>query len=387
MILLALLLAAQTSSADIVVNGKRLDDAAAACARRQCTPLRDAQVAVTLAERQFRGGDYLSAKRTLAAAIAREKDHAATDPKPVAALYEAYATVAIHDGDEDVYRKAVFNEVRTLRDNLPADDPAVLGAAFAKGDMWVKLGKYYNADQAYATVAQRATAEGQTRVAALATMRRIGLVIAQHHDAQAAAMLEKLERQDGADSSLRPVLNVLRLRLAAHEGNQTRIDALVRDIGHAGGAVPVLVWAPPYQPTGTAAAEDSARMFDYYDPMSARSTDTDPYLWADIGFWIKPDGHTDEVTVLRQTPNGGWTKPFLNQIARRRYTATADANGPGVYRVERFTLRGSYTTPTGSLVQRRAGPAHIEVLDLTRPGATASTDMPATMPASSSAKS
>ena len=42
-------------------------------------------------------------------------------------------------------------------------------------------------------------------------------------------------------------------------------------------------------------------------------------------------------------------------------------DGPGIYRLERFTLRGNYRTPIGSMIRRRAGPADLEILELTEP--------------------
>lgn len=121
-----LLLMVQAATADIVIKGKRLVEAQAECAKGNCTPLRDATATIALAESQFRDGEYLKAKRLLAAAVARNKDKAGSDPRPVAALYEAYATVAIHEGDRDTYRSAVADQVRVLRDHLPADDNAVV---------------------------------------------------------------------------------------------------------------------------------------------------------------------------------------------------------------------------------------------------------------------
>ncbi|WP_242097912.1 hypothetical protein [Sphingomonas sp. CROZ-RG-20F-R02-07] len=366
MLLFALLLAGQAATSDIVVNGKRLDDAAAMCAKRQCTPLQDARVSIALAERAFRSGDYLTAKHILAVAVARERGNAASDPKPVAALYEAYATVAIQDGDENVYRRAVGSQVRTLRDNLPANDPAVLDAAFATGDMWMKLRDFRNAEQAYAAVEHRATAAGQNRIAILAAMRRIGLVGGDANGATANAMLAKLEARPGADDpTIRPAMRVLRLRIAARGGDDSQIDAIVRDIGHDQSTRPVLIWAPPYPETGEAAARDDERRFSFRDPASPQSSENSPYRWADVGFWIRPDGHTDEVTVLRGTPSRNWIKAYLPVVAARRYTGSATATGQGVYRVERFTERPTYVAPIGSLIQRRAGPVRLEVLDLT----------------------
>jgi hypothetical protein len=69
--MLALLLLIQSQTGDIVVTGQRLVDAQAACVRGECTPLRDAQASIALAEARFRTGSYFDAKRTLAAAVAR----------------------------------------------------------------------------------------------------------------------------------------------------------------------------------------------------------------------------------------------------------------------------------------------------------------------------
>jgi hypothetical protein len=141
MIALFFALSLQAATPDIVISGRQLSEAYAACVEQGCPPLRDAQASIAFAEQQFRDGAYLKARHTLMRAISRNKRHAATDPKPVSALYEAYATVSLHDGDLDAFKSAVGEQVRTLRDNLPANDPAVVAAAFATGDMWLAMRK------------------------------------------------------------------------------------------------------------------------------------------------------------------------------------------------------------------------------------------------------
>lgn len=143
--------AAVGAETDIVVTGKRLDDANAECIARRCLPLRDAQVSIAWAERALRNGDYLAAKRGLAAAIARNRGFAAVAPKPVAALYEAYGTVTLQEGDLAAYKRAVGAQARTLREHLPPSDPAVIGAGLALGDMWLKAGSTPDAQAAYET--------------------------------------------------------------------------------------------------------------------------------------------------------------------------------------------------------------------------------------------
>jgi hypothetical protein len=369
MIALSFILTLQAATPDIVVSGRRLSEAYAACAEQGCSPLRDAQASIAFAEQQFRDGAYLKARRTLMAAISRNKRHAATDPKPVSALYEAYATVSLHDGDLDAFKSAVGQQVRTLRDNLPANDPAVVAAAFATGDMWVSMRNGRAAEISYRTIERQALADGNAALALQATLRRVGLTNARGDTAGAARLMAEAEaRPIAAHPKLRAVLQVVRLRLAAGRKDDTQIDQLVRAIGHDGSTRPTLVWALPYESTGIAAAQEAAAKFDLRNPVPARSSDVDPIQWVDIGFWIRPDGKTNEPEILRGSRSTGWAGYLLKQVSERRYTGVSTSSTDrGVYRIERFTLRGAYQVPTGSLIGRRGGAARLEVLDLTQP--------------------
>ncbi len=372
MIALLFALTMQAATPDIVVSGKSLADAYKSCVEQTCPPLRDAQVSIAYAEQQFRQGAYQQARKTLAAAVARNKQNGATDPKPVAALYEAYATVSLHDGEMDVFKRAVAGQVRTLRENLPANDPAVMAAAFATGDMWVSLGNGRAAESSYRAVERQAMADGNATLAMLATLRRVGLANARNDPAGAARLLAEAEaRPAAADPALRSVLQVVRLRIAAQRADDDQVDRLVREIGHDTATRPVLIWGPPYEPTAQAAARDAAAKFDFLNPVPPRSSDLNPIQWVDIGFWIKPDGKTDDAEILRGSRSTGWAGYLVKQVSERRYTGTPAAAGShGVYRIERFSLRGTYQTPVDSNIRRRSGPSELEVLDLTQPDKT-----------------
>lgn len=67
MIALLFALTMQAATQDIIVSGKRLADAYAACVEQTCSTLRDAQVSIAYAEQQFRQGAYQRARKTLAA--------------------------------------------------------------------------------------------------------------------------------------------------------------------------------------------------------------------------------------------------------------------------------------------------------------------------------
>ena len=362
---------------DIVVEGRRLDDAYRACVAGRCSVLRDAQVSIALAEQQIRGGAYADAKRTMAASVSRNKTKAASDPKPVAAIYEAYATVALQDGDLEKYRRGVSGQVRTLSNHLPEGDPARRDAPLAVGDMWVKLGHTQNAMSTYTAAEQDAQRAGDVRGALMARMRRIGLAAALEDLPQARRLLREAAAGPAAsDPAFRPVLKVMALRLAARGANDATLDRIVREIGHATESAPALIWEPRYAPSGETAARDHARQFGSPDPTAPASSDAGVIQWADIGFWIAPDGRTREAEVLRGEGGRGWIEPVLRQIAGRRYTGAADTMGAersGVYRVERFTNRGTTVTPKGSLIRRRASPRKLEMLDLTAPSAAPTT--------------
>lgn len=374
--ILALLLAAQTATPDVVVTGKRLEALQERCARGTCSPLRDAQVSIALAEEQFREGRYVAAKRTLAGAASRNKRHAATHPRPVAAIYEAYATVSWHEGDQDAYRRAVADQVRTLRDHLPADDAHVKSAAVAYGEMWSRLGKPREAERAYAQAASKAIAAGSNDVAVRALLAQARARHRRGDRSGAAAALASAEALASSNPArIRGAIAVMRARLAATESKGATVDDLASGLGDTGLSRPVLVWAPPYQPTARDSAQfersralnAGASPGELFADVGVKSSDLNPVRWADVGFWIRPDGRTAEPEVLRGSVDTAWTTPYLAQVAGRRYTRSlvTEPNDPGSYRIERFTLRPNYVTPNGSLIRRRAGPGRLEVVELT----------------------
>jgi tetratricopeptide (TPR) repeat protein len=373
--MLALLLLLQSPSPDIIVTGQRLVEVQAECAKGGCTPLRDAQATIALAEDRFRNGNYLAAKRLLAKAIGRNKNAAAIAPRPVAALYEAMATVSLHEGDQDNYRRSVAHQVEILRENLPSDDNAVVSATTALGDMWIELRNFRQAEITYRGIEREALANGRDMAAMLAGIKRVWLTAAMQKPRDAEKMLNDLESRPIADRpSVATALRVLRLRFAAQGADEDKITKLVNEIARQQGDEPMLIYAPAYGSSNAAAtANQNARALGMPDPVSAGASDIGAIQWIDVGFWIRPNGLTAEVEVLRATGRPGWAPAILNQVAGRRYTAKAhaEADDVGVYRIERVTRRTKYVTPAGSLVRRRVVDSGFDVLDLTDPAAKA----------------
>lgn len=370
--MLALLMLLQSPSPDIIVTGRRLIEAQAECARGGCTPLRDAQATIALAEEKFRTGGYVDAKKLLSAAIKRNEDKASAAPRPVAALYEAMATVSLHEGDQDDYRHAVVKQVETLRDNLPADDGAVLSATTALGDMWIKLNNYRQAESAYQEIEREALGSGRADAAMLAGMKRVWLAAAMKKTGEVERMMTELEQRPIAQQpGYKSALQVLRLRLAAQGEDDAAITKLTGQIAQGENQAPVLIWSPPYGRNAIADANTHARSFGEADPVQVRSSDLASIQWIDVGFWIRPDGSTAEAEILRGSRTPGWAPTILDQISGRRYSSrqAIGADDIGTYRVERVTRKNTYVTPTDSHIRRRVAASGFETLDLTQASA------------------
>ncbi len=366
--MLALLLMLQSEPPAIVVTGERLVAAQAECARLGCTPLRDAQATIALAEIQFRAGEYLDAKRLLEGAIRRNKGKGAEAPRPVAALYEAYATVSLHEGDQKAYRQAVAKQVEILKTNLPPDDPAVTAAATALGDMWLKLGYYRQALATFSAIEGQAWAAGQEQTGMMAGMKQAWILTAVDRERDALDKLAALEaRPKARDPAFQTALRVLRLRIKARDvdANSSDMTALIREIGENQSAEPILIASPAYDEDHRASANALSRALTGRDAIPLTSSDLSGIRWADIGFWIRPDGQTADIEILRGSRDKGWLQAALKQIAGRRYASSSD-KGDGFYRIERYTMRSAYQAPIGSHIARRAPIGGYEVINLTQ---------------------
>jgi tetratricopeptide (TPR) repeat protein len=281
----------QAAPADIVITGKRLVEAQQQCATGGCTPLRDAQATIALAETQFRAGNYLLSKRLLADAVSRNKNNESVAPKPVAALYEAYATVALHEGDQETCRSAVAGWVRTLKTYLPPDDGAVIAATTALGDMWLKLRQFRRAEISYRSAERDALQAGQPRAAMLAGMRLAVFNASVGKKAAALRQLDDLaERPIATEPGFATALRVLRFRIAARDADEGEITRLVRDLNEKTRAEPLLLWGPPYELDQVASPNDVSRRMGDRDAIVRSSGEHDALQWADVGFWIRPDG-------------------------------------------------------------------------------------------------
>lgn len=375
MLLIILALAAQqagterpAASPDVVITGNRMRDALEKCLARGCPPEDEVDAAMKAGMESFSAGRYEEAKAILRRAISRNRQYAARMPGPISDLYSTYADVTEHEGDEQAFRYATRESVAVVRDALGRDHAQALSVSGRLGDMWAKLGDPANADRVYRAVAGEAERAGKTDIAAGLTFRRAWLALSVQDLARARSLLEQLERSYGKDARFAGVLPVLRARIAIAKGDERGTDELIAALRGASGTEPVMLHEPRYPEFSHAgplvASEDGS------DTMSARinaAFDSPDIKWADIGYWVRPDGRPGEVEILRPAKGAQWARPLVKHVEARRFLPVkADASGVGTYRVERFTLRPSYGAPIGSLVTRRTGAPRLHVIDLTK---------------------
>ncbi len=356
---LALLLLAQIAQPpaaapdEIVVVGHRAEDALAACLARSCPPAEDVEASLQASVEQFAGGRYGVARKTLQAAIRRNRDHAAQLPGPVSSLYATLATVAEHEGDRELWTASARNNLLILRRHLGTANLATLTEQLTFGDTMLGIGQSHAADDAYCMVQRLALAAGHPAMAAGAVFRR-ALVATARGDYRTARRLadDAVALAGPGDRRLADLRAILDARIAVAKGDDGAIDALAARLRQSVDEQPRLLFSKP--------------VFDISFVTSANPWHDSEIRFADVGYWIRPDGRTAGVEVLRDAGLGQWRSGIVKQVADRRYVPLSVAPGhPGLYRIDRFTVRATIGTPIGTRIQRRMGTLTTHIVDLT----------------------
>ncbi|WP_017670722.1 hypothetical protein [Blastomonas sp. AAP53] len=351
---------------EIVVVGASLADLEADVARCQsggCSVREDVIASVRYAEAQFRNGDYLDARNVLGRAVARTKRDADSDPLAVAELHTARATVAWHYGDQREALLATEATTRLLDRHAPQSSNALMARMRMISAQAAMFSIGYSTNR-LKQLADDARAANQPVIATRADLGRAALLdqSGRHEEAQVLLAAVQTSPPSGSEAA-GLAAKILAARLKARRGEPEVIEALIAalDSGHKRQG-PILVWSPEIPvPTGTGSALVMSER-----GLQVRSSDVIGLRWVDIGFAIGADGRVEDVEVLRGSPNPSWSKPLLTMIGQRRYTPSAEPDDlVGRYRVERYTLTGEFTVPTGSLIRRRAMNVRFEQLDLT----------------------
>lgn len=355
---------ARSASGEIVVQGvslQSLADDLRHCIDAHCTPRADVIASVRYAEGLFRSARYGDAKRVLLHALDRDKSAGKDDPEAVSALYEATATVAEHEGDQQVEASAVGGRLRLLRAVRAPDNPALLRAELDEADLTFERSSTQVALARYRQIAERATAAGQPMVAANALLRIAQAQHQLHDDDAAARTLDEIVAQgDAVAPGYRLAAYALKVRFDRGNRRSAAMDDLRAALARMPQPTPILLSSGPVpQPT------DPADL-DYFNTIDSvtRSGDVQNLRWVDIGISIRPDGTVEGAESLRGTLSPAEVKTIASAIGKRQYAALSTETG-AQYRIERWTLTADYATPIGSLIRRRAINPHYAILDIT----------------------
>jgi hypothetical protein len=359
-----LLLLAQGASApmaasdEVIVIGRRAEEELAACIARHCSPAEEVEASLHASVEQFADGRYGDARGTLRTAIARNQKYAADMPGPVSSLHATLATVAEHEGDTNLWRTSARNNVLVLRRHLGEADPATLREELNFADGLVGLGAPEEADGAYGSVQRLATQTGRSDVAAGAAFRRAWLALMRNRFSAAERFADDAVQLSGANKRLMMDLReILRARVAIRKGDEGAVDTLAARLRRSAAAPPQLLFSPKIENVNPAARSRREQRNPWHDSQ---------IRFADVGYWIRPDGRTAEVEVLRTSDLGQWGPAILRQVSTRRYVPLAVEPGhPGLYRIDRFTVRAEIGTPTGTRIAQRMGNLTVHIIDLT----------------------
>lgn len=345
---------------DVQVRANRTREALETCIAARCDTPQDVRLSIAHAEAQFVAGRYRDARRTLDAAIRRQKGAAATYPREVASLHNAASTINLHHGDMKWFVRHTAAQKRILQANLPADDPQVRAATLLSADSSLLLRKPRSAIMEYDEAAAEFRRQGEERLAALATLRAASIEAEIRAFDRAQRRLDQVSQASaGNDRDVQSLSAIVASRLALRRGRDPDEAATAStNVRTTENERPLLIKEAKIGLTERLGQTDV--------PIGKFIEGPGSLLWADVGFRIAPDGTVSDVEVIRGSQSQGWVKPLLGAIADRRYAALDVANGhPGLYRVERISLRPEYGTMLGSRIRSRMGRPEIQVIDMT----------------------
>ncbi|MBI0476736.1 hypothetical protein D9601_15405 [Sphingomonas sp. MA1305] len=327
------------------------------------------RAALSYANEQFLAGDYPEALRTIRMSRSRNDHFAAQFPYEVSDLARASSVLSSYDGRIMASRIDARSATDALRAGLKATDPIIQVQRLETadrmllndgGDPVVRLNM---ALAIYDEVAAKARQLGNVPVEGHALFRKASVLTEVARDQplykdRALRAIAALRDHDGAAfAPFRSAGLMLQARIAARSGKGEAARQLLMTLPADERRSPLLVDEPFLDLTG-------------YQLQG--STIDDRPQWADVGFWVRPDGSVDDVEVVQRSAAepGAWLRAKMANVAKRTYAPLpVGADSPGVYRVERYSMIFD-RTPGFGRVPIRSDAGRLMTMDVTtvRPG-------------------
>jgi hypothetical protein len=351
----------------IIVVGRRVEDserALAACIARQCPPKEEIDASLAHAENQFIAGHYPEAQRTLTKARGRNMRYRKELPVEVGDLLRASGRMLALNGQRDASRITAIDSLDALKSGLPSTDRRIFIQRLAVGDAFAKEGRFIAARDVYNKVADQANAAGDTRIKGYALFRVAGLYAAiatkvPDYRESAYRSLRRIDETTEPDlAPFREAAKFLRCRMedaAGGKGGRACVQAFRADRI----ATAELIYAPPIDLTNWRRENTSYVVVPHGDATAQ---------WADIAFWVAPDGTVRDIDTVRTSANadGHWLKLVTEALGKRLYRPLKLASSePGLRRIERYSLVYDLVLAKGTRIRARSPVPHVEILDLT----------------------
>lgn len=231
--------------------------------------------------------------------------------------------------------------------------------------MLVRSGRPEAARQHYSKLARDARQRGDRGFESFLLLRRSALELTLAERMVTPAGPRTLDTLDSLIASDLPenrtyadAARMVKAGFMARRGDEDALEAAIVQIRTSPDKPPQLLYAPAIKlDVRPAASTPNARFLDAVDDN-----------WADIGFFVKPDGYTADVQILRTGKQfeKPWADRVMTSIAGRRYAPRAmAATDPGSFRVERFTYTSDHQIDFGSRLVVRPNRPTIQRVDLT----------------------
>jgi hypothetical protein len=354
---------------DIVVRARALKDtevALAECVARKCPTDQDVDATIKHAEGQVLAGDYLAARRTLAASIGRNKGQAKAYPVPVSDLYLTQSRISQNLGERTFTRRESIEAVRALRAGLKDDDRLILIQRIENADTRARIGDWETAVEFYRDIERDARNGGR---ADIATYTKFKLAVLYGALAERQALFAPPARQylkeliaitDPALQNYAKAARVLAGRLTIKGPADPAITALIAETADNASPEPALLVSPPIRLYEATPNDRSVT--------GQITTDKDyRNQWINVGFRVQPDGQVGDVQLLDRSGDlNDWWVPYVTaSIQNRRYAPLSEQQRDHATRVERYTMTAFWGFKTGSRVRQRTPEPYVQVLDIT----------------------